>query len=78
MFLPSHKVQDLFQYLEGMLEHVGQCSLCMHLSYRSLIMGNQMSILRHVNVVNLAFEIRYELHNILFYRLGLHLCVKPV
>ena len=73
MFLPSHKVQDLFLCLGGMLVHVGQCNICMHLMYRSLILGNQMSILRRANVVNLSFEIRYGVHNILSNQLGLHL-----
>ena len=73
MFLPSHKVEDPFLCLGGMLVRVDQCNLYMHLLYNSLSLGNQMSILRHANVVNLSFEIQYGVHNILSCQLDLHL-----
>ena len=42
-FLPSRKVEDLFLCLGGILVHVGQRNLCMHLLYRSLILGKYLT-----------------------------------
>ena len=75
-FLPNHKVQDLFLCLEGMLVHVCQCNQCMNLLGHLFIEGNRMSILKHVNVVNLSLEIRYGVQSTLSFQLGWHLKAK--